>query len=64
MTAKRIPIEWRAGADQISHAFEGGRRPGKTTLCGLRVVDQRLAWPPVVKCPDCQSATGQKGVAA
>lgn len=63
-TDKAKSIEWRAGADQIEHAFEGGRKPAKHTVCGLRVTDARWAWPAVVKCPDCRAATGQKGVAA
>lgn len=62
MTATKF--EWRAGADQIGHAFEGGRKPVSRALCGIPLPDIRLAWPPVVKCPDCLVHTGQKGVAA
>lgn len=57
--AERPVLVWRAAADQISHAHE---LRALRTLCGQRIVDHRLAWPPQVKCPDCLSASGQKAV--
>lgn len=57
-------IAWRAASDQIAHAYLAGRKRARSTVCGIRLVDERLAWPPVAKCPDCWSAIGQKGVAA
>jgi hypothetical protein len=58
---------WRAGPDQIGHAHEyqrhGSLSPrGRRTLCGLPITDIRLAWPAVIRCPDCRSAAGEKAV--
>jgi len=56
---------WRAGRDQIAHAFQQeGRRDPLRTVCGIRLTPLRLAWPAVVKCPDCLAATGQRVIAA
>lgn len=63
MTGKTPPLERRAGADQIGHLYEGGRKPARLTLCGVPLPDIRLAWPPVINCPDCQMVR-EKGVAA
>ena len=58
---------WRAGGDQIGHCHEYRRgmafRPqGLRTLCGLPIVDIRLAWPSVARCPDCLVKAGVKAV--
>lgn len=63
MVTKRRPFVWRAASDQIAHAHEPQRSTVKRTLCGLRVVDQRMSWPPLVKCPDCLAVSGVKVVA-
>lgn len=55
------PLVWRAASDQIAHAHR--MAAGTTrTLCGQRIVLHRFAWPPVAKCPDCLSLSGQKAV--
>jgi hypothetical protein len=60
--AKRAVVMWTAAADQIGHAYEHSRRRPAKALCGVRLVPERLAWPPVVRCPDCLSAAGISGV--
>lgn len=57
----RPDLRWRAGADQIAHAFV---KPGIRNLCGSPVVAERLAWPPAMRCPDCLSLAGLPMVAA
>ena len=68
-TARPKPPQyvWRGDASQIAHCHEYRRgmaftpRGGKT-LCGLPIVDIRLAWPAVARCPDCLSLAGVKAV--
>jgi hypothetical protein len=61
--AKRPPLVWRAASDKVAHAHELLRGPGsgralaaERTLCGYRIVDVRLSWPPERRCPTCVSA--------
>ncbi len=54
-------LVWRAAADQLAHAHVL-RRDSRRTLCGLPIVQHRLAWPPVARCPDCSAKAGQKAV--
>jgi hypothetical protein len=54
-------VRWRAGRDQIAHAFVRG---SVRNLCGCPVVAERLAWPPTARCPDCVSLSGLRPVAA
>jgi hypothetical protein len=58
-------VSWRAGRNQIAHAWhQTGRRDPLRAMCGQPLTPLRLAWPAVVKCPDCLVATGQRGVPA
>lgn len=54
-------LVWRAGADQIAHAHVL-RKDSRRTLCGIQIVQHRLAWPPVARCPDCLVVSGVKAV--
>jgi hypothetical protein len=49
-------IRWRAGTDQIDHAYRKGEL---RTLCGLRIIEERKAWPPTIKCHECIAAAGR-----
>jgi hypothetical protein len=51
-------LHWRAGTDQIDHAYRKGEL---RTLCGLRIIEERRSWPPTIKCHEC-IAIGQRPV--
>jgi hypothetical protein len=58
--SKRRPLVWRAASDKVAHAHELLRGPGsrraataERTLCGYRIVDVRLSWPPERRCSTC-----------
>jgi len=57
--ATRRPPRWVAPAlDGVAHA----QRPGAIrTACGLRVVEERFAYPPKRRCPECVVALGLEG---
>lgn len=42
----------RAGPDQIGHLH---RKGDLRTLCGLRIVNERQAWPWTIHCHECDS---------
>lgn len=65
MSRATIPLSWRAGRDQLAHAFyQSGRRDPLRAICGVALAPLRLAWPANAKCPDCVVATGGRIVAA
>lgn len=44
---------WIADKSGLAHAtLDRGRR--LRTLCGIKALDERYAWPAVVKCASCQ----------
>lgn len=48
---RRRPPTWRAGDDRIAHAHE---RHALRTLCGERIVLERLEWPAHRRCMGCE----------
>ena len=51
--ARKGELVHRAGADQIEHTHRHG---DTRTLCGLRIVEERKAWPRMIQCPECVAA--------
>ena len=51
MTAPTTPrVTWRAADDRVAHA---SLPKGRRTLCGQRIVLERLAWPRIRRCMTC-----------
>jgi hypothetical protein len=58
-SAARMPaprVTWRAGSDRIAHAHV---KRATRTLCGVPVLDERLAWPKFRNCMVCSAAVDQ-----
>lgn len=49
-------VTWRAGSDRVAHAHTKG---ATRTLCGMRVLEERFAWPKVRDCMVCTAAIAQ-----
>jgi hypothetical protein len=43
-------LAWIAGKDGLAHAARPGHH---LSLCGIRAVDPRWAWPANARCADC-----------
>jgi hypothetical protein len=55
-TATKRRLTWRAGADRVAHA---SAPKGLRTLCGERIVDERLAHPELRRCLGCRNLADQ-----
>ena len=59
MTAATSRVTWRAGADKVAHAHLPRQQ---RTLCGERVVIERLAWPTFRHCMVCAALADEPRV--